>query len=185
MFSKTICFVTSIITLKHCYNLVFLFRSFLVITVFFLGICEVWTRSLLSGSKVILTRYHYHHCNCYHLISTHFNNLSLALSSLPPIISIKWNKSRLLVTNVAKVFCLKENILFFFISRERIYGEESASFTNSSGVTVNLNLNSSHQNTRSVGHFLFYKFSVGHFLFYCSVGHFLFNCLFGYFLYNF
>ena len=114
MFSKTICFVTSIITLKHCYNLVFLFRSFLVITVFFLGICEVWTRSLLSGSKVILTRYHYHHCNCYHLISTHFNNLSLALSSLPPIISIKWNKSRLLVTNVAEVFCLKENILFFF-----------------------------------------------------------------------
>ena len=60
--------------------------------------------SLLSCFKVILTRYHYHHCNCYHLISTHFNNFSLALSSLPPIISIKWNKSRLLVTNVAKFF---------------------------------------------------------------------------------
>ncbi|XP_023328718.1 inositol polyphosphate 1-phosphatase [Eurytemora carolleeae] len=50
--------------------------------------------------------------------------------------------------------CLKESVrfelgLFSPVLKERIYGEESASFTNSSGVTVNLNLNSSHQNTRN------------------------------------
>ena len=62
MSSKTICFITTSNTPKYCYKVVFLFESFLVLTVYYHGIyiyiesdfliSDVWRRGMLNTKSV-------------------------------------------------------------------------------------------------------------------------------------